>query len=102
FNATARPLTCTLSLHDALPIYNAGSGNFGLTYLKQQTSPDKIKTMLKIANFFAAPFGSEEWLLNYFGVKEVDFNFNADGAPVLRSEERRVGKECRCGGCTNQ
>jgi putative aldouronate transport system substrate-binding protein len=68
--------------------YNAGSGNFGLTYLKQQSSPDKIKTMLKIANFFAAPFGSEEWLLNYFGVKEVDFNYNADGAPVLTDQGR--------------
>jgi putative aldouronate transport system substrate-binding protein len=68
--------------------YNAGSGNFGLTYLKQQSSPDRIKMMLKIANFFAAPFGSEEWLLNYFGVKEVDFNYNGDGAPVLTDQGR--------------
>jgi len=68
--------------------YNAGSGNFGLTYIKQQASPDRVKMLLRIANHFAAPFGSEEWLLNYFGVKEVDFNFNAEGAPVLTDQGR--------------
>ena len=41
-----------------------------------------------IANHFAAPFGTEEWLLNYFGVKDTDFTFNADGAPVLTEQGR--------------
>jgi putative aldouronate transport system substrate-binding protein len=68
--------------------YPAGSGNFGLTYIKQQASPERVKMLLRIANFFAAPFGSQEWLLNYFGVKEVDFNFNAAGAPVLTEQGR--------------
>jgi putative aldouronate transport system substrate-binding protein len=70
------------------PMYQAGSGQFGVTYLRQQDSPDRLKMMLRIANFFAAPFGSQEWLLNYFGVKETDFNFNAEGAPVLTEQGR--------------
>jgi putative aldouronate transport system substrate-binding protein len=70
--------------HDAgKATYPAGTGNFGVTYIKQQSSPERVKMMLRIANFFAAPFGSEEWLLNYFGVKGTDFNLNAEGAPVL-------------------
>jgi putative aldouronate transport system substrate-binding protein len=70
------------------PYYQAGSGQFGVTYMKQQASPDRIKMLLRVANYFAAPFGSTEWLLNYFGVKDVDFTFNADGAPVLTDQGR--------------
>jgi putative aldouronate transport system substrate-binding protein len=44
--------------------------------------------LLRVANHFAAPFGSEEWLLNYFGVKDTDFTFNAQGAPVLTEQGR--------------
>ena len=65
------------------PIYPAGSGNFGLTYIKQQSSPERVKMLLRVANFFAAPFGTEEWLLNYFGVKDTDYKINDVGAPVL-------------------
>jgi putative aldouronate transport system substrate-binding protein len=68
--------------------YNAGSGNFGITYIRQQSSPDRLKMLLRVANFFAAPFGSQEWLLNYFGVKDTDFSFNAEGAPVLTDQGR--------------
>jgi putative aldouronate transport system substrate-binding protein len=64
------------------PTFPAGSGNFGLTYIKQQPSPERVKMLLRVANFFAAPFGSEEWLLNYFGPKDVAHTINAEGAPV--------------------
>ncbi|MBV9600290.1 MAG: hypothetical protein JOZ87_25990 [Chloroflexi bacterium] len=70
------------------PYYQAGSGQFGVTYMKQQSSPDRIKMLLRVANYFAAPFGSKEWLLNYFGVQDTDFKFNADGAPVLTDQGR--------------
>jgi putative aldouronate transport system substrate-binding protein len=70
------------------PYYQAGSGQFGVAYMKTQPSPDRIKMLLRVANFLAAPFGSKEWLLNYFGVQDVDFKFNADGAPVLTDQGR--------------
>ena len=70
------------------PYYQAGSGQFGVTYMKQQSSPERIKMLLRVANFFAAPFGSKEWLLNYFGVQDTDFKFNAEGAPVLTDQGR--------------
>ena len=37
---------------------------------------------------FAAPFGSKEWLQNYFGVQGTDFNYNADGAPSMTDQGR--------------
>ena len=70
------------------PYYHAGSGQFGVTYMKQQTSTERIKMLLRVANYFAAPFGSTEWLLNYYGVKDVDFIFNAQGAPVMTEQGR--------------
>jgi putative aldouronate transport system substrate-binding protein len=70
------------------PVYLAGSGNFGMTYIKQQSSPERVKMLLRIANFFAAPFGTEEWLLNYFGVKDTTFTMNDAGAPVLTDRGR--------------
>ena len=70
------------------PMYHAGSGQFGVTYIKQQASPDRLKMLLRVANFLAAPFGSQEWLLNYFGVKDVDYSVNRDGAPVLTDQGR--------------
>ena len=70
------------------PMYQAGSGQFGVAYMKQQSSPERVKMLLRVANFFAAPFGSQEWLLNYFGVQDTDFKFNADGAPVLTDQGR--------------
>jgi putative aldouronate transport system substrate-binding protein len=70
------------------PVYLAGSGNFGMTYIRKQSSPERVKMLLRIANFFAAPFGTEEWLLNYFGVKGTDYTLNDAGAPVLTDRGR--------------
>ena len=86
---TARSVPMHPFAHDGgKPYYPAGSGNFGMTYIKQQASPERVKMLLRIADFFAAPFGSEEWLLNYFGVKDATTTFNADGAPVLTEQGR--------------
>jgi putative aldouronate transport system substrate-binding protein len=68
--------------------YPAGSGNFGMTYIKQQDSPERLKMLLRIADFFAAPFGTEEWLLNYFGLKDTNHTINDAGAPVLTEQGR--------------
>lgn len=70
------------------PQYMAGSGNYGLTYIRQQSSQERLKMLLGIANFFASPFGSTEWLLNYFGAQNADFTFNSEGAPTLTDQGR--------------
>jgi putative aldouronate transport system substrate-binding protein len=42
--------------------------------------------MLRILNFLAAPFGSEEAFLLEFGVKDVDYTLDARGNPVLTQQ----------------
>ena len=70
------------------PVYLAGNGNFGITFIKQQPSKDRVKMLLRVANFFAAPFGSQEWLLNYYGVKDVDYKFDDSGTPIPTDQGR--------------
>ena len=41
------------------PVYLAGSGNFGQTFITQQRSPERVQMLLRIMNFFAAPFGTQ-------------------------------------------
>src|SRR5262249_60318042 len=69
FHHTPPPDLYTLSLHDALPILYS-------------TPIDLLE--IDGRRFLVAPRGRTQWVRNA----------EASG----RSEERRVGKECRCGG----
>jgi putative aldouronate transport system substrate-binding protein len=62
--------------------YWYGSGSFGITAIKK-TSPERIKEILRIMNFLAAPIGSEEYLLLHYGVKDVDYTLDESGTPTL-------------------
>jgi putative aldouronate transport system substrate-binding protein len=66
----------------AKPMYNFGPGNFGFIILRK-ASPERIKELLGILNYFAAPFGSQEHLLLNYGIKDVEFVYDANGNPVL-------------------
>jgi putative aldouronate transport system substrate-binding protein len=56
-------------------------GVLGKTAVKKG-SPDRVKELLRILNFLAAPFGSQESLLLEYGLPGVDFNFDDGGNPV--------------------
>jgi hypothetical protein len=57
-------------------------GYLGATALKK-ASPERIKELLGILNYLAAPFGSAEDLLLTSGVNGVDYTLDAKGNPVL-------------------
>jgi putative aldouronate transport system substrate-binding protein len=62
-----------------------GPGNFGAAILKKG-SPERIKEVLGVLNYMAAPFGTREKLLTTFGVLDTDFTFDAAGNPVATSK----------------
>ena len=64
------------------PIWHQSQGFNGLTAIKKST-PDRVRELLRILNFMAAPFGSEEFQLLNYGVKGTDFEFDELGNPVL-------------------
>jgi putative aldouronate transport system substrate-binding protein len=60
-----------------------GSGAYSITALKKQTDPKKIELILRMLNWLAAPFGTEEYVYRVFGKEGVDHTVNRDGDPTV-------------------
>jgi putative aldouronate transport system substrate-binding protein len=73
----------------AKPAPGLSSGIFGYTALKK-ASPERIKMLLGVLNFLAAPFGSKEWELVNFGLEGVHFTRGADGGPSVPTDLGKV------------
>jgi len=67
------------------PQFFLTGGYLGATALKK-ASPDRIKELLGILNYLAAPFGSAEDLLLTSGVNGVDYAPDTKGNPVLTKQ----------------
>lgn len=73
-----------------LPGYSSGQGKIWLANPTHnitafaKSAADRVKTLLQVANWMAAPFGTEEYLFRKFGVKGVDYQLQS-GDPVLTS-----------------
>lgn len=71
------------------PIFWAGqpgqTGSFGYSVVKQG-SPERIKEVLGVLNYLAAPFGSHEFLLMHYGIEGVDHNLDDKGNPILTTK----------------
>jgi putative aldouronate transport system substrate-binding protein len=52
----------------------------------KKASPDRIKELLRVMNFLAAPFGSQEDLLLSYGLQAQDYALDPKGNPVPTSE----------------
>ena len=68
-------------------MYHYGPSNFGLTFVKKG-SPERVKLLLRLMDFLAAPFGSTESTLLLYGVQGVDYSFDADGTPLVTNQGR--------------
>lgn len=64
------------------PTVWGGDVVFGSIAVKK-SSPDRIRLLLRVLNFLAAPFGSKEWELLNFGIEGVHFTRGADGSPSV-------------------
>jgi putative aldouronate transport system substrate-binding protein len=61
--------------------YWFGRPNFGFVVMPNNLSQDRIKMLLRVLNYLAAPFGTEEDLLLRFGVKDSEWIADANGNP---------------------
>jgi putative aldouronate transport system substrate-binding protein len=80
----AKPRVVTPFAADAggTPTYWATAGVVGWTMLKQ-APPERIKELLRILNYLAAPMGSHEHLLMTYGLKDVHWTPDEKGNPIL-------------------
>jgi putative aldouronate transport system substrate-binding protein len=69
------------------PTYWAQQGVFGYSVLKK-ASPDRIKEVLRVLNWIASPFGSQEHQLMRYGVRDVDWTPDEKGNPIPTPQGR--------------
>ncbi|MBV9134074.1 MAG: hypothetical protein JO318_15335 [Chloroflexi bacterium] len=60
-------------------------GYISLNALKK-AQPERIKELLRVMNYLASPFGSEEDLLLSYGIKDQDYSLDGRGNPVPNQE----------------
>jgi len=60
-----------------------GSGVFSITGIKKQDSEDKLKLILRVLNYLASPFGTEEYFYRLYGTEGVDHTLDSNGNPVF-------------------
>ena len=83
---TSLPVSPFAAHDGAKPVHYLRPGYIASNMLKK-ASDDRIKEVLRIMNWLAAPFGSAEDLLLTVGVKDVDYTMDAQGnaTPTERS-----------------
>jgi putative aldouronate transport system substrate-binding protein len=64
------------------PIWHRSLGFNGLTGIKK-ANPERVKELLRVLDYMAAPFGSQEYHLLTYGVPEIDHTIDPRGNPVL-------------------
>ncbi|MDJ0314409.1 sugar ABC transporter substrate-binding protein [Arthrobacter sp. H35-D1] len=67
------------------PTYDMGYGTVGFTAFKKADAK-RIEEQLELVNWLTAPFGTEEYLMKNFGAEGKDFDFDADGNPILSED----------------
>jgi putative aldouronate transport system substrate-binding protein len=63
--------------------HRPGAPTFGIVALKKAAKP-KIEELLRIANWLAVPYGTQEYLFRKFGIADVDYTLH-NGNPQLTS-----------------
>jgi putative aldouronate transport system substrate-binding protein len=64
------------------PVHMLNAAHLGATAIKKG-SPERVKEVLRVLNYLAAPFGSKEDLLLSYGVEGPDYTLDDKGNPVL-------------------
>jgi len=66
------------------PTTDLTTGFFALTAIPIRVGKDKerVKELLRIVDYFAAPFGSEEYTFLQYGLKDVHYTVQKDGSPL--------------------
>jgi putative aldouronate transport system substrate-binding protein len=64
------------------PVHMLNAAHLGATAIKK-SSPDRVRELLRVMNYLAAPFGSAEDLLLSYGVEGPDYSMDPKGNPVL-------------------
>ena len=62
-------------------VHDLGYGSIGYTAIKK-TDEKRVRMLLRVFDYLAAPFGSSEWLFLNYGTKGEHFTYDPHGAPA--------------------
>jgi putative aldouronate transport system substrate-binding protein len=63
------------------PISYLTPGGYSSSNVMKKASPDRIRELLRIMDWLAVPFGSQEDMLLHYGIEGQDFKFDDKGNP---------------------
>lgn len=64
------------------PISYLTPGGYSSSNVMKKAPPDRIKELLRIMDWLAAPFGSEEDMLLHYGIADQDYKLDPKGNPI--------------------
>lgn len=70
------------ALDGGKPTYWTTPGNLGYSVIKK-APPERIKEILRVLNWLAAPLGTQEYLLKTYGIKGEHWTPDENGNPIL-------------------
>jgi putative aldouronate transport system substrate-binding protein len=62
------------------------TGGYISTNVMKKASPDRVKELLRIMDYLAKPFGTQEDLLITYGLAPADYTIDPDGNPKLTAD----------------
>jgi putative aldouronate transport system substrate-binding protein len=62
------------------------TGGYISSNVMKKASPDRVKELLRIMDYLAKPFGTQEDLLITYGLTPADYTVASDGNPTLTSD----------------
>lgn len=66
--------------------WSYGSGVYTFTAIKKQEDAERVPMLLRVLNWLAAPFGTEEYTYRFYGEEGRDHKLDSEGNPVLTAE----------------
>ncbi len=64
------------------PVSFLTPGGYSSSNVMKKASPDRIREILRIIDWLAVPFGSEEDMLLHYGIADQDYKLDAKGNPI--------------------
>jgi putative aldouronate transport system substrate-binding protein len=62
------------------------TGGYISTNVMKKASPDRVRELLRIVDYLAKPFGTQEDLLITYGLAPADYTIGPDGNPALTND----------------
>ncbi|MBV9326058.1 MAG: hypothetical protein JO352_20020 [Chloroflexi bacterium] len=64
------------------PVSYLTPGGYSSSNVMKKAAPDRVKELLRIMDWLAAPFGSSEDMLLHYGIENQDYNLDPKGNPI--------------------